>query len=212
MSNDPPKGDLSKRIEGSLSTASGPLVGSDPSSPYYLNASDNPGAVLVSSTLRGENYNTWRRAMQNALRAKNKLGFVDGTLPMPDENSDHFQVWNKCNSMVISWLFNGLAPELHDSVAYVDLARDLWVDLQERFSQGNAPRVHELRREIALMQQQDQSVAAYFTKLKGLWDELTAYSEIVVCTCGAAKSLMAAREEEKLHNFLMGLNDRFGSL
>jgi hypothetical protein len=55
--------------------------------------------------------------------------------------------------MVISWIFNALASELYDSVAYVDSTYEILGELQERFSQGNVPRIHELKREICLAQQ-----------------------------------------------------------
>ena len=58
--------------------------------------------------------------MMNALRAKNKLSFIDGSLSKPDVNDEETRAWEKCNSMVISWIFNVLILELHDSVAYVD--------------------------------------------------------------------------------------------
>ena len=73
--------------------------------------------------------------MMNALRAKNKLSFVDGSLSKSDENDEETRAWEKCNLMVISWIFNALVLELHDSVAYVDIAWEMWKDLQERFSQ-----------------------------------------------------------------------------
>jgi len=63
----------------------------DSSSPYFLNSSDNPVAVLVSCFLKGDNYPTWRRAMMNALRAKNKLSLVDGSLLKPDEDTKKFR-------------------------------------------------------------------------------------------------------------------------
>jgi hypothetical protein len=122
----------------------------DSLSPYFLNSSDNPGAVLVSCFLKGDNYPTWRRAMMNALRAKNKLSLIDGSLLKPDEDNKEIQAWEKCNSMVISWIFNALASELYDSVAYVDSTYEMWGELQERFSQGNVPCIHELKREICL--------------------------------------------------------------
>eukprot|EP00257_Ricinus_communis_P015175 XP_015573038.1 uncharacterized protein LOC107261039 [Ricinus communis] len=149
----------------------------DPSSPYFLNSSDNPGTILVSCLLKCENYQTWRRAMMNALRAKNKLCFIDGSLSKPYVSNQEIQAWKKCNSMVIFWIFNALASELHDSVAYVDTAYKMWGDLQERFSQGNVPRIHELKREICLVQQTDLTVTAYYTKLRVLWDELAAYAK-----------------------------------
>ncbi|KAB5524575.1 hypothetical protein DKX38_022324 [Salix brachista] len=192
------------------SSSSKSVYENDSSSPYFFNSSDNPGGVLVSCLLKGDNYPTWRRAMMNALRAKNKLGFVDGSLLKPKEDIKEIQTWEKCNSMVISWIFNALAPELHDSVAYVDSAHEMWGELQERFSQGNVPRIHELKREICLAQQKDLTVSVYYTKLKGLWDELAAYSTVPLCSCGAGKQIWAERETEKVHQFLMGLNDQYG--
>jgi hypothetical protein len=56
-------------------------------SPYYLNSSNNKGTILISYLLKGENYPTWRHAMMNALPVKNKLCFVDGSLPKPIENN-----------------------------------------------------------------------------------------------------------------------------
>ncbi|KAB5512675.1 hypothetical protein DKX38_029703 [Salix brachista] len=192
------------------SSTSKSVYENDSSPPYFLNSSDNPGGVLVSCLLKGDNYPTWRRAMMNALRAKNKLGFVDGSLLKPEEDIKEIQTWEKCNSMVISWIFNALAPELHDSVAYVDSAHEMWGELQERFSQENVPRIHELKREICLAQQKDLTVSVYYTKLKGLWDELSAYSTVPSCSCGAGKQILAERETEKVHQFLMGLNDQYG--
>jgi hypothetical protein len=148
--------------------------------------------------------------MMNALRAKNKLSFVDGSLLKLEEDNKEIQAWEKCNSMVISWIFNALTSELHDSVAYVDSTYEMWEELQERFSQGNVPRIHELKKEICLAQQKDLTIAVSYTKLKGLWDELSAYSTVPLCSCGAGKEIWVERETEKVHQFLMGLNDQYG--
>ncbi|KAH0665724.1 hypothetical protein KY290_027960 [Solanum tuberosum] len=144
-------------------------------SPYTLQPTDNPGVSLVTCLLTQDNYSTWRRAMRNALLAKSKLGFVDGSLPRPTTSSTNEAAWIKGNSMVISWIFNSLHPSLHSSVAFFDTAGELWKDLEERFSQGNAPRVHQLKMEIVNTQQQDQTMSVYYTKLKGLWDEYGSY-------------------------------------
>nr|CAD1840351.1 unnamed protein product [Ananas comosus var. bracteatus] len=150
--------------------------------------------------------------MTNALRAKNKYGFVDGTIMKPEETSPDVHAWEKCNSMIISWLFNSLAKELHDSVAYAETAREMWIDLEERFSQGNAPRVHQIKRDLSLLQQDGLSIATYFTKMKALWDELSMYSTIPKCSCGAAKEFVQEREKEKVHQFLMGLGDAYNTI
>ncbi|CAL2225396.1 unnamed protein product [Prunus armeniaca] len=180
----------------------------EPSSPYYINNSDHPGLVIVPKPLNGDNYATWRRFMTISLNAKNKLGFVDGTLKKPSSEStpDEHAVWMRCNDMVFSWIVNTLDPEISDSVIYCTTAREIWEDLRERFSQSNAPRIFQLQRETSYLTQDQLSVAAYYTKLKGLWDELASYTDSSTCTCATHGDL------NKLMQFLMGLNESYSAV
>ena len=186
----------------------------EPSSPLYLHPSDNPGATITTCVFNGENYDMWEKAVKNALRAKNKLGIIDGTVNKPKgENGNELNAWEACNSMIISWMFNVIDKSLHSSVAYVQTAKDMWEDLKERYAVGNAPRVHQLRSEIVNLKQEGMTVAAYYAKIKGMWDELNQYIEIPECTCGAAQAIVKSREDEKAHQFLMGLDDTtFGTV
>ncbi|KAL0431926.1 UNVERIFIED_CONTAM: hypothetical protein Sradi_0818600 [Sesamum radiatum] len=74
----------------------------------------------------------------------------------------------------------------------------MWNDLDERFSQGNTPRIHQLKTEMMNTLQQGMTVSAYYTKLKGIWDELGIYSQIPPCTCGSAKAFTAQEERQQL--------------
>ncbi|KAJ7950833.1 UBN2_3 domain-containing protein [Quillaja saponaria] len=123
-------------------------------SPYYLHPSDHPGLVFIMHPLaeNGENYFTWRRSMMTALESKNKVGFVDNSITKPYINSPDFQSWVKCNAIVLSWLTNSLTKEIQSSAAHTETASELWADFDERFTQGIAPRIYELRRTITLLQ------------------------------------------------------------
>ncbi|XP_065629331.1 sodium/calcium exchanger NCL1 [Quercus suber] len=50
-------------------------------------------------------------------------------------------------NMVLAWLFNLLTKDLQSSVIYFKIVRDVWLDLQHRYSQGNGPKTFELREE-----------------------------------------------------------------
>ncbi|XP_019052724.1 PREDICTED: uncharacterized protein LOC109114487 [Nelumbo nucifera] len=142
---------------------------SNPMSPYYLGTSDNPGMVLVTTLLNGDNYPIWKRAMTNALWAKNKIGFIDGTILKPDQTKPvELFAWKKCNSM-----------------------------------------------ELALLRQDNLSISMYYMKMKAIWDELSTYIPVPVCTCctrGVMKDLVAKCEKGHIYQFLMGLNDRFNTV
>jgi len=52
----------------------------NPSHVMFLHPSNNPNNILVSELMNGENYAHWRKAIEVALIAKNKLGFCFGKL------------------------------------------------------------------------------------------------------------------------------------
>ncbi|XP_024195778.1 uncharacterized protein LOC112198922 [Rosa chinensis] len=174
--------------------------------PLFLHHSDHPGLLLVSKKLSGDNYNSWYRAMKISLSAKNKIGFINGTIKETsvEKKPDEHALWQRCNDMVLSWILNSLEPELQDLVLYCTTPHAVWEDLRERFALGNAPLIFQVQRDIYLIKQGQSSIAAYYTKLKGLWDELASYNTIT-CTC------RAQNDRSKLMQFLMGLNESYAA-
>ena len=75
----------------------------NPNNPFQLDTEDNLAIILVTNLLNGDNYATWSRAMQRALRAKNKLTFITGTINQPTDQADPlFDLFERCNDMVVS--------------------------------------------------------------------------------------------------------------
>ena len=110
--------------------------------------------------------------MEDALNAKNKMGFVDGTISRSKNDSSNLENWVHCDVMVKSWLKNSMSKELLESARYAKSAKDIWFDLEEYYLKGNASRIYQIRWAISLLQQEKAQVAAYYSELKGLWDEL----------------------------------------
>ncbi|XP_075080229.1 uncharacterized protein LOC142165756 [Nicotiana tabacum] len=148
----------------------------DSTHPYYLHPSDYPGMNLVSSAFDGKGYGGWRRAVIIALFAKNKLGFINGTLIIPKVDSAIQQAWGRCNNIVLSWLLNSLSKEIAENVLYSQSAKDLWSDLEDRFGQANGAKLFQLQKELSSVVQ--------------------------------VKNLKS-HQDERLLQFLMGLNDIF---
>nr|XP_009765468.1 PREDICTED: uncharacterized protein LOC104217011 [Nicotiana sylvestris] len=100
-------------------SATSPVVGIvDSTHPYYLHPSDYPEMNLVSSVLNGKGYGGWRRAVVIALSTKNKLGFVDGSLVVPEADSGLQKAWARSNGIVLSWLLKSLSKEIVECVHY----------------------------------------------------------------------------------------------
>ncbi|XP_019246302.1 PREDICTED: uncharacterized protein LOC109225950 [Nicotiana attenuata] len=95
--------------------------------PYYLHPSDYPGMNLVSTVFDGRSFSGRRRAVVIALSAKNKLGFIDGALTIPQADSD----------------FKRLGQGV------MTCAKDLWSDLEDRFGQTNGSKLFQLQKELS---------------------------------------------------------------
>ncbi|KAL5756449.1 hypothetical protein ACOSP7_020879 [Xanthoceras sorbifolium] len=102
---------------------------------------------------------------------------------------------------------NSLNLDLANSVLYVETPSEIWMDLQERFSQGDFSHHYQTQRSIVELKQNQDSIFSYYTKMKMLWDELTACSPSIMCTCGGQKDLKEKEERIRLGQFLMGLNE-----
>ena len=118
--------------------------------PYAIHHSNSPSTILVTPLLTGDNYGSWSHAITMALRAKSKLGFVDGSLPIPKEKDDIFN-WERCNDLVESWIFNSVSPEIRPSILYAETAAQIWTDLKDCFSQSNAPKIYQLKQSISAL-------------------------------------------------------------
>ncbi|KAK9070135.1 hypothetical protein SSX86_010535 [Deinandra increscens subsp. villosa] len=181
------------------------------SSPLYLHPSDHPGLILVSNQFNGSGFGTWKRSMTIALSAKNKLGFVDGTIVAPTDESE-IEAWKRCNHMVISWILNTLSPHISQSVLYTDTAQQLWTELVERYGQSNRAQIYQLQKSLCQISQGSDDIATYFTKIKHIWDELISLDTAIVCTCTAAQTFKKKNEDKKLVQFLMGLNPTYDTV
>ncbi|CAJ2634039.1 unnamed protein product [Trifolium pratense] len=200
-----------KGSDGKISTERSEVVRKTPS-PYDLNSNDNPGSIITQVQLRGANYDEWAKAMRTSLRARRKWGFVDGTIKKPKEDSSEIEDWWTVQSMVVSWILNTIEASLRSTISYMENAKELWDDIKERLSIANGPRIQQLKSELAECKQEGMSMVNYFGKLKALWDELGNYQQIPTCTCEGCKCNIRAKlekqkEEEKVHQFLMGLDD-----
>ncbi|KAL0733144.1 hypothetical protein Bca4012_009354 [Brassica carinata] len=181
-------------------------------SPYKLHPSYNPGALITSVLLRGDNYSEWATELTNSLMAKQKFGFIDGSITKPAANPDQAR-WIAANSMIVGWIRTSIDPAIRSTVTHVSDASKLWDSLKRRFSVNNGVRKHLLQDEITHCRQEGKPVLEYFGKLSKLWKELQNLNSSRSCSCEAAPDIEKEREDSRVHKFLFGLDDaRFSNI
>jgi len=100
-----------------------------------------------------------------ALRAKNKIAFIDGILERPaakeDEEFSECHVWDMANSIMGSWLLNDINPKLRMTVTYCDTSKGMWDDLRKWCGMANTLKIHQLKADIANCKQGDMDVGEF---------------------------------------------------
>lgn len=186
-----------------------PNPSTDPSHPLYLHPSDTPGTLLVSVPFSRIGYEEQREGMIISLSAKNKLQLINGSLPKHDLNSTLYLFWRRCNNMVKAWIMNAFSKDISKTVLYYKTAKEAWDNLEERYDVTNASQYYGLQRDITSTTQGSSDIASYFTRIKGLLDELASFSFGRPCTCGAMHEFV---EGQQLMQFLSELNEVYSTV
>ncbi|KAJ0589355.1 putative retrotransposon gag domain, retrotransposon Copia-like protein [Helianthus annuus] len=176
--------------------------------PLYLHPSDSSALTIVNIKLKGtENYSVWSSAMKLALEAKNKFGFINGKCEKPKDNEVLAGQWDRCNSVVLTWLLNSVSEELFLGQAFSKLASEVWKDLRETYDKVDGSVVYDLYKKINCISQNGSSVAEYYNRLTTMWKQFDAMVHLPSCSCQAAKDYNDFSTLIKLMQFLMGLDD-----
>ncbi|XP_076929081.1 uncharacterized protein LOC143593292 [Bidens hawaiensis] len=176
----------------------------------YLHPSDTSNLAIVNLKLTGtENYSMWSNSMELALLVKNKLGFVDGTCVKPVGDDALSKQWERCNSIVLSWILNSISEELYVGQIFSKVVSVVWQDLKETYQKIDSSVIFNLHKKITTLNQSGSSVSDYYHKLNSMWHQFDSMANLPTCTCGAAHETADFNQRIKLMQFLMGLDDMY---
>ena len=153
--------------------------------------------------------------MEIALSTKRKLGFIRGTVPRSPDDVCLQEQWDTCNNLVISWLMNSVSDSIAKSIMFIGTSHAIWIQLETRFALSNGSHKYKLNRETYETVQSGRLVSEYFTCMKCIWEELDSMNElprILNITPEIVTFLTALntqKEEQRLFQFLNGLDDHF---
>ncbi|KAK1406225.1 hypothetical protein QVD17_41514 [Tagetes erecta] len=180
----------------------------DCSDPLYLHASDSSSLTIVNIKLKGtENYMVWANAVKLALRAKNKMGFIDKTCIKSKTDKVLENQWDRCNSVVLTWLLNYVSEELYVGQVYSELASEVWEDLKETYDRVDGSVMFGLYQKINSVTKNGSTVSDYYHRINTMWKQFDAMVQLPSCTCQASKDFNDFNQLIKLMQFLMGLDD-----
>ena len=103
------------------------------------------------------------------------------------------------------------------SVMYYNTARDIWLNLEERFGQSSSTQLYHVQQDPAALTQGGHSIVEYYVKAKALWNDIDNIDPLSICTCNGClcdttKRNLKQLQNHRIINFLMHLDEQFSQI
>ena len=113
-----------------------------------------------------------------------------------------------------SWLLASVDKTVGRSVRFKKTVTDVWKDLAERFGQPSSTLLYSLQKKLFLLEQGNDSISEFYTKIMGIWDEMDSQDPLAICSCnnyncGIGRKNLKSQQDSRVMMFLMKLNDDY---
>ena len=164
--------------------------------------------IQVAYRLDGKNYLKWSQLVRTMLKRKGEISHLMRTGPKPGD--PRFEVWDDEDSMIMAWLWNSMTPEISYTCMFLATAKDIWDAIQQTYSKArDVAQVYEVKVKTIAAKQESKTVTEYANQLKTLWLELDHYRVIKTKCTEDAAILKDFIEQDRVYDFLVGLNPEF---
>ncbi|XP_026416387.1 uncharacterized protein LOC113311802 [Papaver somniferum] len=173
-----------------------------------------PITVILDET----NYNHWSFLMKSFLKGRSMWKYVDGTEKAPTAGTsgvrekdkegttvDAKESWEVNNHKILTWISNTIITSISMQLTTFEVAKEASGFLQKRYTQINFAQRYKLEQDIRAMQQNDQSISDFHSKMSLIWNQLAMEPKFTVDLALWDKH----REETRLVQLLMTLREEF---
>ena len=106
-----------------------------------------------------------------------------------------------------------MTPEISDTCMFLATAKDIWDAIQQTYSKArNAVQVYEVKVKPIAANQGSKTITKYDNQLKTLWQKLDHYRVIKTKCPEDAIVLKDFIEQDRVNDFLVGLNPEFNQV
>lgn len=152
--------------------------------PSFASAAAQPIGFPVTEKLTRSNHAMWKPQVWSALRGAQLAGYVDGTIKEPAKTvaksaTDNEQVpnpayatWEAHDQQVLHYLLASLSRDILLQVSDLATSREVWVAIEAMLASQSRAWVIDTRMALATTQKGTMTATEYYTKMKGLADEM----------------------------------------
>jgi hypothetical protein len=145
--------------------------------------------------------------------SKKKLGYITGKIKMPKEDESEFQKWHNEDAMVRNWLLNSFEPVHLGNFVSLPTAKDVWDAIRVKFFDlSNNSQLYELQMRVWSLKQGRTSLENFYNTLYVLWREIDFRRPNEVNSPKDAKKYNEIAQQDRLHIFFGGLDNRLDNV
>ncbi|KAL6270466.1 hypothetical protein ACE6H2_027377 [Prunus campanulata] len=197
--NSPPPSPKKKSMAGIPGTKSTPIIVQSEGSGF------NAGNTLTDS-----NYDVWSQIMEMHIAEREKLVYIRGKKPPPQEDDDGYEKWYADNQKVKRWLLQSMAPEIMKRYLRLSTAREIWSALSTAFYDGSDElQVFSLNQRAFSAKQHGKNLSTYYGELTEIFSELDHRDKAVMTCARDIEIYRKSIQRQRVHIFLAGLDVEF---
>lgn len=111
-------------------------------------------APPIAVRLDGRNYGLWSQVVEMYISGKDKLGYINGTIPEPPPTDPGYRKWKTDDSTVKGWIINSMDPTLIGNFIRYPTAKAIWDSVATTFFDGtDVSQVYDLKRRLTRLKQ-----------------------------------------------------------
>ncbi|CAH9134799.1 unnamed protein product [Cuscuta epithymum] len=134
-----------------------------------LNASSQ---IPIKLSNDGSNYSSWKSQITNPLFGYDLLGYIDGSIPCPDDLDPTFSFWSRQGRLVLLALQSTVTNSVSPIINSCKTSAEAWTKLETSFANASITRMLSLQNSLATTKKADKSVTEYMAIMEGLVDDL----------------------------------------
>lgn len=108
-----------------------------------------PDPIAISNGIKfdGSNFALWSQVVKIYISGNDKLGYINGELPLSSPTILSFCKWHIDNTTIKDWLINSIDPMLIDNFIRYPTAKLVWDSIATAyFDRVDTSQVYDLRR------------------------------------------------------------------
>ncbi|XP_068649541.1 uncharacterized protein [Aristolochia californica] len=179
------------------------------STPIIHVQSKNSG-FSTSVTLTEVNYDVWSQIMEMQIAGREKLEYIMGKTPFPQETDASYAKWYAENQKVKGWLLTSISPDIMKRYIRLRTARKIWNVLEKAFYDGSdESQLFSLNQRVFSTKQTGHPLSTYYGDLVEIFQKLDHRGRIIMKDPNDVIAYRKSVERLRVHIFLNGLDAEF---